>query len=399
MERPYDIVLYGATGFSGGLTADRLAANAPADTRWALAGRDRTRLEAVRGRLAGINPACADLDLLIADSADPDSMRSVAESARVVAAAAGPYAAVGEPMVAACARAGTDYIDLTGESVFVDQMYARYHEEALRTGARLVHACGFDSVPHDLGAYFTVQHLPEDVPITIEGFVRMSMTPSGGTWHSLIGMVADQGAAARAAKERAAKERHLSRAEGGGTGRRARIDQRPVPRTRLTKGWALPMPTLDPQIIRRSAAALDRYGPDFRYGQYMVTRRLVGAAGTAAGAGGLVVAAKIPRIRDYLLGKRQQGEGPSEDERATGSFLLRFLGEGGGRRVVTEVAGGDPYDATAVIFSQAALCMAHDDLPATAGQVTPAIAMGDALTARLRNQGIAFRLLKEEESA
>ncbi|MBB6171545.1 short subunit dehydrogenase-like uncharacterized protein [Nocardiopsis mwathae] len=397
MTRPYDIVLYGATGFSGGLTADRLAANAPADTRWALAGRDRARLEAVRERLAGINPACADLDLLTADSTDPDSMRAVAESARVVAAAAGPFAEVGEPMVAACAQAGTDYLDITGETTFVDRMYVAHHEEALRTGARLVHACGFDSVPHDLGAYFTVQQLPEDVPISIEGFVRMSSTPSGGTWHSLIGIVADQGAAARAAKDRAAVERHLARPEEGiGTGRRARVDQRPVPRTRLTKGWALPMPSLDPQIIRRSAAALDRYGPDFRYGQYMATRRLVSAAGTAAGVGGLVVGSKIPRVRDYLLGKRTQGDGPSAEERARGYFRLRFLGEGGGRRVVTEVAGGDPYDATADIFSQAALCLAHGDLPTTAGQVTPAVAMGAALTARLRGEGISFRVLREE---
>src|SRR5690606_30319979 len=152
-QREYDIVVFGATGFTGGLTAEYLAAHVPEGCRWALAGRNTTKLEAVRERLAAIEPSCADLPLVQADVTDPASLARVAESARVVATTVGPYLEYGEPLVAACAEAGTDYVDLTGEPEFVDRMYLAHHETARRTGARIVHACGFDSIPYDLGVF------------------------------------------------------------------------------------------------------------------------------------------------------------------------------------------------------------------------------------------------------
>src|SRR5687768_14674556 len=185
-ERPLDIVLFGATGFTGGLTAEYLARHAPDGTRWALAGRSPDKLARVREQIAAIEPACAELELLHADVDDADSLRAVAESAHVVATTVGPYLKYGEPLVAACARAGTDYADLTGEPEFVDRMYVRHHAAAVATGARLVHACGFDSIPHDLGAWFTVQQLPEGVPLTVRGFVSAGGKPSAGTFHSAV---------------------------------------------------------------------------------------------------------------------------------------------------------------------------------------------------------------------
>ena len=161
-SRTYDIVIFGATGFTGELTAAYLAEHAPAGLRWALAGRNPGKLEAVRDPLAAIDPALAELPLLHADSTDDASLRAVAESTRVVITTVGPYLLHGEPLVAACAAAGTDYVDLTGEPEFVDRMYLEHHDAAVATGARIVHACGFDSIPHDLGAYFTVQQLGAD---------------------------------------------------------------------------------------------------------------------------------------------------------------------------------------------------------------------------------------------
>src|SRR3954452_1022024 len=164
-ERAHDIVLFGGTGFTGALTAEYLAANAPASTRWALAGRNMQKLEALRERLG------VDVPLLKADVTDVKSMGEVAEATRVVITTVGPYIEYGEPLVKACAEHGTDYTDLTGEPEFVDRMYVNYHAAAERSGARIVHACGFDSVPHDLGALFTVEQLPADVPLTVRGFV------------------------------------------------------------------------------------------------------------------------------------------------------------------------------------------------------------------------------------
>ncbi|WP_395106136.1 saccharopine dehydrogenase family protein [Actinomadura sp. SCN-SB] len=384
-DRPYDIVLFGATGFTGGLTADYLALHAPPGTRWALAGRNPAKLEATRRRLAAAEPALKDLPLLHADSTDVASLEDVARASRVVVSTVGPYVRYGEPLVAACAQAGTDYLDLTGEPTFVDRMYVKYHAEAVRSGARLVHACGFDSIPSDLGTLFTVQKLPEGVPLRVECFMRLSASFSGGTAHSALAIVSDLREMARAERERREVE---PRPEN----RRIHLARRPRPRTRV-KGWTLPMSTLDPQVVARSAAALDRYGPDFTYGQYLATRRLASAAGLAAGVGVAATLAQLPPTRALLERlATAPGEGPSAEQRERSWFRATFVGEGGGESVVTEVAGGDPgYGETAKMLAESALCMAHDDLPETAGQLTTATAMGDALIGRLQRAGITFR--------
>ncbi|MEU3513626.1 saccharopine dehydrogenase, partial [Streptomyces longwoodensis] len=157
--------------------------------------------------------------------------------------------------------------------------------------------------------------------------------------------------------------------------------------------WALPLPTIDPQVVRRSAQALRRYGPDFRYRHYAAVRRLPVALGGVAAVGALAAAAQVPPVRRRLSDRLRPGDGPSAERRARSWFTVRFVGEGGGRRVYTEVSGGDPgYDETAKMFAEAALSLAQDPLPATSGQVTTAVAMGDALTDRLVRAGIRFRV-------
>ncbi|MFD5630706.1 saccharopine dehydrogenase family protein [Streptomyces sp. NPDC127072] len=389
-DRAYDIVLLGATGFVGVLTAEYLAAHAPEGLRWAIAGRSAEKLERLRERLAGIAHARdggPDAPAVLrADSSDPESLRELARHARVVATTVGPYVLHGEELVAACADAGTDYVDLTGEPEFVDLMYVRHDTRARETGARLVHACGFDSVPHDLGAYFTVRQLPEGVPLRVDGFVRTHAMFSGGTFASALGQFARGPQLLAAARERRRHEPRLM-------GRRATA---PPSAPRFAKeigAWALPLPTIDPQVVRRSAQALERYGPDFSYRHYAAVERLPVALGGVAATGALFTAAQLPPARRWLSDRFKPGEGPSAARRARSWFSVRFVGEGGGRRVFTEVAGGDPgYGETAKMLAESALSLAFDDLPKTAGQVTTAVAMGDALTERLRGAGITFRV-------
>ncbi|MFF4018846.1 saccharopine dehydrogenase family protein [Streptomyces sp. NPDC001843] len=381
-DRPYDIVLFGATGFVGRLTAEYLAAHAPGDLRWAIAGRSERKLRELRERL----PGGADVGVLEADVEDPGTLRRLAEHARVVASTVGPYIRYGEPLVAACADTGADYLDLTGEPEFVDLMYVRHDARARETGARLVHACGFDSVPHDLGAYFTVRRLPEGVPLTVDGYVTVDAAFSGGTLASALNQFARGRQMLAAARERGRHEPRLP----------ARRVSAPAGAPRFARevgAWALPLPTIDPQIVRRSAKALDRYGPDFRYRHYAAVRQLPVALGGVAAVGAVAAAAQLPPARRWLSGRLRPGEGPSAEKRAKSWFSVRFVGEGGGRRVFTEVSGGDPgYDETAKIFAEAAQSLAFDDLPPTAGQVTTAAAMGEALTERLRAAGITFRV-------
>jgi short subunit dehydrogenase-like uncharacterized protein len=386
-DRDLDVVLCGATGFTGALTAEYLAAHAPEGLRWALAGRNPARLAKVRDRIAAIDPSLADLELLHADVEDAHSLAEVARRARVVITTVGPYLAHGEPLVAACAEAGTDYVDLTGEPEFVDRMYVAHHATAQRTGARIVHACGFDSIPHDLGAYFTVQQLDGSGPIDVRGVVRASGMFSGGTFHSAITAFSRMGQSKEAASQRRRLE---SRPEGRSS--RARAGK---PHRDAELGyWLLPLPTLDPFVVARSGAALPAYGPKFRYAHYAGTKTLRYAAGGAVGLGSMVAAAQVKPLRNLLLGRVAQGDGPDESRRARSWFTVDFVGTGSGRRVHTRVSGGDPgYDETAKMLAESALCLAFDDNPDTAGQVTTAQAMGDALTARLIRAGIRFEVV------
>jgi short subunit dehydrogenase-like uncharacterized protein len=385
-EREHDIVLFGATGFTGGLTAEYLARHADPGTKWALAGRNREKLEAVRARLGD---AHTELPIVHGDVTDPGSLRQLAESTRVVISTVGPYINYGEPLVAACAKAATDYVDLTGEPEFVDLMWLRYHAEAERSGARLVHSCGFDSIPYDLGALYTVGQLPEGAPIELQGFVSSNAQFSGGTYHSAVHIVGRLRQGMRVARERRNQE---SRPDD----RRVRGVPGKPHNEPLAGGWVVPFPTIDPQTVLRSARALTRYGPDFSYSHYLVVKRLPMAVGLAAGAGSLIALAQLPPTRKLLLKLKDPGDGPSPERRAKSWFRVRFLGVSNGTRIVTQVSGGDPgYGETSKMLAQSALCLAHDQLPQTAGQVTPAVAMGDALTGRLQREGIRFEVVEQ----
>ncbi|GAA5147030.1 saccharopine dehydrogenase NADP-binding domain-containing protein [Nocardioides marinquilinus] len=388
-ERDLDLVLFGATGFTGGLTADYLAAHA-SGVRWALAGRNREKLEATRTRLAATDPALADLELVVVDSGDQAALAGVVARARVVVTTVGPYRELGGPLVAACAEAGTDYVDLTGEPEFVDQTYLDHHETAVRTGARIVHACGFDSVPHDLGALFTVQQLAASGPVTMRGVVRASGTFSGGTFHSAMGAFSRAKQAAGTAKQR-------RRAQGKpDDGRSSRPVAGKPHRDKRLGYWLLPMPTIDPQVVARSGAALPVFGPEFRYSHFAGTKTLRYALGGMGGVSAIALAAQVGPVRNLLLKKVPQGSGPDAAKRERSWFTVDFVAEADGRSLHTRVSGGDPgYTETAKMLAESALCLLQDDNPTTAGCVTTAQAMGDALLARLRAAGMRFEVVDD----
>lgn len=397
-ERPYALVLFGATGFTGTLVAEYLAQHPDLQQRrWALAGRSPAKLERLQQRLQ-----CADAtlpDLLQADIADPLSLRAMAASAQVVINTVGPYLEYGEQVVKACVEANTHYVDLTGEPEFVAAMIHYYDEVATRKRLNIVHCCGFDSIPHDLGALYAVQALNEllgperagKVPIRVEGFVTAGGTFSGGTWHSAINQFSRLPGYYR-------KRRHwqpAQHAEPGSERRRAR-QLRPTIRYRPEfSAWACPFPTIDPEVVIRSAQRLPEYGPAFRYGHHVLVRHLPTLAAGAIGVGGLVALSQLPLTRDWLLKVKDPGQGPDPEQRAKGWFKVRMIAEGDGLRAWVEVNGGDPgYGDTAKMLAESALCLISDaPLPAHYGVNTPASAMGTALITRLQRAGITFRRL------
>ncbi len=398
--KSYDIVLFGATGFTGELTAEYLARAATReDFRWAIAGRNELKLERLRKRLSAINPDLRDsLGLVIADINDEASLAAMAQAARVVVTTAGPYIHFGEPVLRACVENGADYADLTGEPEYVNEMLAKYGRQATDNKLRIVNCCGFDSIPHDLGAWFTVQELTKGESrtdaarevISVEGFVRAGGTFSGGTWHSAIHAFS--------------RARHLARQSSRrkSSDRPSRVVKSTMPKLtyRSELGtWVCPFPTIDPQVVKRSARAIEEYGQSFEYGHYVQVKKLPKLVLGVAAIGGIFTLAQLPWTRNWLLSLKGQGEGPSRTQMEKGWFQVTFVGRSKHKRVMTRVSGGDPgYGETSKMLAESALCLALDRrrLPQRHGILTPAAAMGRALYERLDQAGIRFEVLEQD---
>ena len=399
-DRELDVVLFGATGFVGRLVAEYLAGHAPAGVRIGLAGRSAERLAKVR---AGLGAPAAEWPLLVADSANPDSLAALARAARVIATTVGPYRKDGLRLVEACARMGTDYADLTGEVLFMRDSIDHYHDVANSTGARIVHCCGFDSIPSDLGALLLHQSALADDAGGLEGTTLVVKALrgglSGGTLASGMGQWDEARASARA-RQLVGDPYALSpdRAAEPDLGDERDLDW--VSFDRELGIWAAPfvMAALNTRVVRRSNALQDwAYGRRFRY------REITGCgSGPAAPVKAVSIAAGLKALMAgvgfgpsrTLLGRflPAPGEGPGEKARDTGFFRVQIHARTscGARYVARVGAQGDPgYAATSVMFGESALCLALDGerLPARGGVLTPATAMGATLAGRLTAAG------------
>ena len=254
-SRNFDVVIFGATGFTGQLVAEYFARNVSLnDVRWAIAGRNLRKLIEVRERLTAIEPACERLAVLSADISSADSLLTMTRDTRVVVTTVGPYAEYGEPLVRACVEAGTDYCDITGEPSFVSRMRVKYHDKAVEAGVKIVNCCGFDSIPADAGALFTVMQMEGSTPKRVRAFVSAHGQYSGGTWHSAIKAMAEMRSAAKPSTS------------GGGERTQSKSPRwkRPgVHQEKAVKGWGLPMPVIDPSIVKRSSRTHPAYGDGF----------------------------------------------------------------------------------------------------------------------------------------
>ncbi len=403
-EPEHDVVVFGATGFVGRLTAEYLARHAPENARIALAARSRDKLERTR---AGLGARAADWPLVVADSSDESAMAALAGSTRAVATTVGPYMRYGMPLVAACAAAGTHYADLTGEVLFVRRSIDTYDAPARESGARIVHACGFDSIPSDLGVRSLHAHARAnglgDLEDTTLVVTAMRGGVSGGTVDSLRGQLDE-------ARRDPAARRLMTDPYAMSPDRAAEPDLGPerdpvsVVHDAELGGYLAPfvMGTYNTRVVRRSNALQGyAYGRRMRYRELMLTGGLpLGPVKAAAIAGGLIALvgglslSPTRKLLDRLL--PDPGEGPSEKARDRGFFHFDIHAKtSSGARIVTEIrATGDPgYKATAVMLGESALALALDQerLPDAAGVLTPATAMGEVLVERLCAAGQSYR--------
>lgn len=399
-DREFDVVVHGATGFVGALTAAHLAVHAPAGTRVALSGRSRERLAAARDRLP---PAARDWPLLVADAGEPASLAALAAATRVVATTVGPYVRHGLPLVEACARAGTHYADLTGEVLFVREALA-FDALARETGARIVHSCGYDSVPSDLAVLLLHERARADAAGGLTD-VQLRATARGGFSGGTVDSIRLQLDETRrdAAARRIVGDRFSLSPDRDAEPDTPQPPDAARPGRAADGSWytAFVMAPYNTRIVRRSNALTGwAYGRGLRYGEALGCGRgpLGAAAAVAATAGqaGFLAAIVLPPTRavlDRLL--PAPGSGPSAQVRERGWFRsVVDAGTEGGPRYRAEVAGrGDPgYAATAVMLGQSALALALDGdrLPDRDGSLTPATALGGALVDRLRVAGHTY---------
>jgi short subunit dehydrogenase-like uncharacterized protein len=404
-DRELDIVLFGATSFVGRLCAEYLARAVPPEVRIGLAGRSHGRLGELRASLGG---RAADWPLLVADTNDAASLRALAASTRVLATTVGPYRRYGLPVVEACASAGTHYADLTGEVLFMREAIDRFDELAAENGARIVHSCGFDSIPSDLGVQLLHEAVTADGAGQLEDttlVVRaMKGGPSGGTIATMKGTIED----ARGSHELArllADPYALSPNRDAEPSLGPEGDLRGVQHDHELGIWVGPfvMGSINTRAVRRSNALQDyAYGPRFRYREVMGfgsgPLAAAQAGAVAGGVGALVVGLALTPTRavlDRVL--PSPGEGPNERQRDAGYFRIEIhtRTSSGARYVCRVAARGDPgYKATAVMFGESALSLAldADRLPSRAGVLTPATALGKTLTERLRAAGQTYEV-------
>ena len=409
-QREFDIVLYGATGFAGKLTAQYLA-KAGGDARIALAGRSQDKLLAVREMLGD---KAQSWPLLTADASEPSTLNAMAARTQVVVTTVGPYLKYGLPLVAACAAAGTDYADLTGEAIFIRESIDLYHKQAFDTGARIVHSCGFDSIPSDLTVFALHRRAEQDHAGQLgdTNLVVRSLAGgvSGGTVASMIELM-------RTASSDPEARRVMSDPYTLTPDRAAEPELGAQPDIRWRRGreiapeldgyWvgAFVMAVANTRIVRRSNALLDyAYGRRFEYAEQMSMGRsfVAPAAAAMATVGNAATMALGSRYFDRLPNKLVEriapapGSGPSERAREQGHYKFETYTTTttGARYRATMSQKGDPgYKATSVLLGESGLTLAldRDRLSDLRGVLTPATALGGALVDRLRAAGFTMR--------
>jgi short subunit dehydrogenase-like uncharacterized protein len=407
-EQTRDLVVFGATSFVGQILTRYLFEEfgVRGKLHWAIAGRSKAKLEQLRHSLGS---AAAKLPIIVADAADDAALADMCAQSRVVASTVGPYALYGEPLVRACVEAGTDYCDLTGEPHWIRRMVESYEAKARRSGARIVHSCGFDSIPSDLGVHFLQREARarfgrpcSSVKMRVKG---MSGGLSGGTAASAMNAFKELAADPRLRKELANPYSLCPKGFG------SKVRQPNVKFAEYDpdfEGWVAPflMGAVNVRIVHRTNALAHRaYGEDFKYDEAVFTGRGLRGRGIAtaivAGLGGFALAAAMGPVRSALqrFVLPAPGEGPSLEKQEKGYWDLRLLGRtDDGRAIRVKVTGqGDPgYGSTSKMLGQAAVCLALDiDKSSVRGGFwTPATACGDALITRLQKHAdVRFEVL------
>ena len=413
-ERELDVIVWGATGFTGRLTAEYLLERygVGGKLRWAIGGRSADKLEATRRSLeAATGVSTETLPIVVANADDVASIRSLAERTSVVSSTVGPYALYGSHLVEACAQLGTHYCDLTGEAHWMRRMIDAHEATARKSGARIVFTCGFDCIPSDLGTFFLQTEMKArhgvsapEIKFRVKGFKGGA---SGGTIASMINMLEEAGRDPEVM--RVMRQPYALNAEDDRSGPDGPEPTLPAYDDDF-KEWTAPfvMGAVDTKVVRRTNSLLDHaYGREFRYSEATLTGSGAGgfarANAVAASTAAMMTAMSIGPLRRLIAPRLPApGEGPSKEAREAGYFDVRLLArhpQDESKNLRAKVTGDrDPgYGSTSKMLAESAVCLAHDDLTSRSGILTPAAAMGEALLLRLqKSAGLDFSIESSE---
>ncbi|MCX2819105.1 saccharopine dehydrogenase NADP-binding domain-containing protein [Haladaptatus sp. F3-133] len=410
-SRRYDLVVWGATGFAGRLVAKYLTERyAPDDVSVAIGGRDRDRLEEFGDELTDRGDGWDAIPVVVGDATEPDTLRGIAKETDVVCTTVGPYTRYGTPMVDACVEVGTDYCDLTGEVNWIREMVDLYHDDAVDSGARIVHSCGFDSVPADLGTLMVQSFATEEYATACDS-VRVYLEESSGGASG--GTLASAAELFKAASEDPTARRTVrnpySLAPPGERDGPDPGEQTGAKKDTIRSVWTAPSPmaVVNERVIRRTNALLEYpWGREFRCTEVVPTGTGVRGAVTATAIAGGLGAGKFAMSLDPIRSGLQRfvfpdpGEGPTRDEIENGYFTVRVLGRGrtdGGKFTVEAVIGGDldpGYGSTARMLGEAAMSLVKGDVesPLSGGVLTPASGIGQPLGDRISDAGMTVEV-------
>jgi len=402
-KRDYDVVLYGASGFTGKQTVEYFARHAPNGLRWAIAGRNRRKLEALKSEISGASGS----DVLIAESHDQNAVDAIVSRTGVLLTTAGPFALYGTGIVDACVRFRTHYVDITGETVWVKELIDRYHQKAAAEGTRIIPFCGFDSVPSDLGSYLVVRHIQKTFGVgckQVKAFFQMAGGVNGGTLATAFNLY-------ETGKASEARDPFLldPPVEHSQQERRQNADPALPQYDADIAAWAAPfvMGPINTRVVRRSRALFgqwqEHYGQNFNYQEYMKFGGPLGwmpAAGLTAGAAVFELTLQSP-LRSMLKSLLPSpGDGPSEKTMNEGWFKCELVGvaeDGRKARGVIRDQGDPGNRATVKFLCESALSLAlnADELPGGAergGILTPSTGLGEVLADRLRKAGMVIEI-------
>lgn len=375
MERKYDLVIFGATGFTGKIICSYINSHQDAkDLNWAIAGRNENKLKSI---LKSLGKANQQIDFLVVDSFKKESIDGMCKDAVVVVSTVGPYSIYGEYLVESCVKHGTHYLDLTGEPHFVNKVRERFSREAVSSGSIVLNCCGFESIPADIGSYIAVKRL-KDKDAQIENYLLTRGKISGGTWASFLNSLSSKSLMVQSNTKPKKKQKKTKK----------------IFFNRRFKKWALVFPVVDRDIVRKSGRFFD-YGPDFSFRQFILFKSFSSMVAIVLGVMLISFFAKLGFIRDWLGSYIPSGAGPSESERKGHWFKSTFIAKSQNAKVEVEISGGDPgYEETAKFISESALCilLSKDKLVNDRGVLTSMECMGDLLISRLTSSGIKINV-------